>query len=201
MTQAPRRSKEDLRQKRTRRLLVQALISLLEEQSFASLSVVDICQRAMVHRTTFYAHFEDKQALLHYAIESILQEFEISASSPSLSPHDFFLSVAHSALVFLSQHRSLFQVGLGAQEHFGAPALESTLSQRISQRMSQHLTQPSFQTVLGGLDPEITAHFYAGAMVSLVYWWVEHDMPVTEEVLVRHLDRFLPGRSGCMEEG
>lgn len=197
MTQTIRRSKEDLRQKRTRHLLVQALVALLEEQSFSSLSVVDICQRAMVHRTTFYAHFEDKQALLHYTIESILQEFEISAASPSLSPHDFFLAVAHSALVFLSQHRSLFQVGLGTQDHFGALALESTLSQR----MSQHLTQPSFQGILGDLNPEITAHFYAGVMASLVYWWVEHNMPVTEEVLVRHLDHFLPGRSICAEKG
>ena len=115
MTQTICCPKEDLRQKRTRHLLVQALVALLEERSFSSLSVVDICQRAMVHRTTFYAHFEDKQALLRYAIESILQKFEILAASPSLSPHNFFLAVAHSALVFLSQHRSLFQVGLGTQ--------------------------------------------------------------------------------------
>ena len=38
-------------------------------------------------------------------------------------------------------------------------------------------------------------------MASLVYWWVEHNMPVTEEVLVRHLDHFLPGRSICAEKG
>ncbi len=197
MTQTICCPKEDLRQKRTRHLLVQALVALLEERSFSSLSVVDICQRAMVHRTTFYAHFEDKQALLRYAIESIIQKFEILAASPSLSPHNFFLAVAHSALVFLSQPRSRCQVGLGTQDHFGALALESTLSQR----MAQHLTQPSFQAVLGDLNPEITAHFYAGAMASLVYWWVEHNMPVTEEVLVHHLDCFLPGRSVCVEKG
>lgn len=43
----------DLRQKKTRRLLVEALAQLLTERPFQELSVVDICRRAMVHRTTF----------------------------------------------------------------------------------------------------------------------------------------------------
>ena len=50
----------DLRQRKTRKLLVEALAQLLEEKSFQELSVTDICRRAMVHRTTFYAHFNDK---------------------------------------------------------------------------------------------------------------------------------------------
>ena len=59
--------REDLRQRRTRKLLADALLSLLEERPLSEISVVDICQRAMVHRTTFYAHFDDKLALLRYA--------------------------------------------------------------------------------------------------------------------------------------
>ena len=61
----------DLRQKKTRRLLVEALAQLLTERPFQELSVVDICRRAMVHRTTFYAHFNDKQELLHYLLEGL----------------------------------------------------------------------------------------------------------------------------------
>ena len=64
----------DLRQKKTRRLLVEALAQLLTERPFQELSVVDICRRAMVHRTTFYAHFNDKQELLHYLLEGLEQE-------------------------------------------------------------------------------------------------------------------------------
>ena len=42
----------DLRQRKTRRLLVEALAQLLVEKPFQELSVVDICGRAMVHRPT-----------------------------------------------------------------------------------------------------------------------------------------------------
>ena len=43
----------DLRQRKTRRQLTEALSQLLEERPFADISVVDLCERAMVHRTTF----------------------------------------------------------------------------------------------------------------------------------------------------
>ena len=43
----------DLRQRKTRKLLVEALAHLMEEKPFPDISVVDICGRAMVHRTTF----------------------------------------------------------------------------------------------------------------------------------------------------
>ena len=64
----------DLRQRKTRKLLVDALAQLLEEHSFQELSVTDICRRAMVHRTTFYAHFNDKQELLRYLLHGLERE-------------------------------------------------------------------------------------------------------------------------------
>ncbi len=71
----------DPRVKRTRQLLLQAFMALLEEkQNIHSISVQDIAERATVNRATFYAHFEDKYALLenwmrakfHRALESQL---------------------------------------------------------------------------------------------------------------------------------
>ena len=64
MSERTRKSgKEDLRQRRSKRHLSEALVSLMEERPLREISVVDICERAMVHRTTFYAHFEDKNDL------------------------------------------------------------------------------------------------------------------------------------------
>ncbi|HTK09319.1 MAG TPA: TetR/AcrR family transcriptional regulator [Ktedonobacteraceae bacterium] len=55
----------DPRVKRTRQLLLQAFMALLEErQHIHSISVQDVTERATVNRATFYAHFEDKYALL-----------------------------------------------------------------------------------------------------------------------------------------
>jgi AcrR family transcriptional regulator len=59
----------DPRVRRTRKLLQDALRSLLREKRFANLSVAEIAARATINRNTFYAHYDDKFALL----ESVLR--------------------------------------------------------------------------------------------------------------------------------
>ncbi|MEM7029325.1 MAG: TetR/AcrR family transcriptional regulator [Chloroflexota bacterium] len=60
--------KVDLRVKRTRHFLIQAFEALLEEKGLQALTVRDITERAMVNRSTFYDHFDDKYDLFGYII-------------------------------------------------------------------------------------------------------------------------------------
>ncbi len=62
----------DPRVKRTRRLLRQAFTELLAAKDFDAITVQDITDRAEVNRATFYAHFEDKFALLDYHVQESL---------------------------------------------------------------------------------------------------------------------------------
>jgi AcrR family transcriptional regulator len=54
----------DPRIRRTRQLLQDALRNLLTKKEFDKISVQDITEAATVNRATFYAHYEDKFALL-----------------------------------------------------------------------------------------------------------------------------------------
>jgi AcrR family transcriptional regulator len=54
----------DPRIRRTRQLLQAALRKLLELKEFDKISVQDITESATLNRATFYAHYEDKFALL-----------------------------------------------------------------------------------------------------------------------------------------
>lgn len=86
---------EDLRVKRTRKLLYNALLDLMEKQPFENITVKQICDLAMVHRTTFYTHFQDKFDLLSRAMQQIADEefkgpFD-AAFSPSDNFREFFL--------------------------------------------------------------------------------------------------------------
>ena len=64
----------DPRVKRTRKLLHEALLSLLAEKSFETISVQDLAERAGVNRVTFYDHFNDKFALLEDLIGESFRE-------------------------------------------------------------------------------------------------------------------------------
>jgi len=69
--------KLDPRVKRTRQMLEKAFHEAIHENGFQSVSVQDIAERAGVNRATFYAHFEDKYALLDHSIRlGFRQELE-----------------------------------------------------------------------------------------------------------------------------
>ena len=68
---------QDPRVRRTRQLIEQSFDELLAEKNFDSITVQDVTERAQINRATFYAHFEDKYALLDHSIrQKFLQEIE-----------------------------------------------------------------------------------------------------------------------------
>lgn len=68
------KEKTDPRIRRTRGYIQEAFRLLLEEKSFKSITVREITERAEVNRATFYAHYEDKFALLHETLQAIFRE-------------------------------------------------------------------------------------------------------------------------------
>ncbi|MGQ0422131.1 TetR/AcrR family transcriptional regulator, partial [Bacillus sp. HC-Mk] len=70
-TKSPTSGKVDLRIRRTHKLLWDSLFELMTQskQKYSTITINQICDRAMVHRTTFYKHFEDKDALLTFGFK------------------------------------------------------------------------------------------------------------------------------------
>ena len=173
-------SKEDLRQRRTKKLLTEALLSLMEEQPFSEISVVDICQRAMVHRTTFYAHFEDKYALLRYAVARLYRAFESTAEDLRANPRSYFLSVFQSALSFVRTHNGLYRSAVSSGS-VDIQTLEDLVAEQLLSRFPADETNPA--------RAEITAHFYAGGFLAIVRWWLEQGTDLPEEALLQLMDQ------------
>ncbi len=169
---------EDLRQRRTKKHLMNALVELMEERPFAELSVVDICERAMVHRTTFYAHFTDKEDLLRYVIAELWRAF--SAGEPAGEPapeRRYFLTTFQNALQFIRAHKKLYLSGLAG----GGPALRM-LEDFVAEELLSRMEAPD----------EAAAHFYVGGILSLIRWWLEGDAPLEDGDLLRKLEEMLP---------
>ena len=188
--------KEDLRQRRSKRHLSEALVSLMEERPLREISVVDICERAMVHRTTFYAHFEDKNDLLQYVLSELMEKLaqvqEETVRKRGL--REGLLTELRMTLELFRKHKRLL---LGGALQGNAKAwnqVESTLAEAVEKLIRE---ESSLNFLNGGpYEAEAAGRFYAGALLGLVSWWAEKDMPVTEEQLVQTVDKLLP----AMEE-
>lgn len=174
---------EDLRQRRTKALLVRALLELMEERPFHELSVVDICDRAMVHRTTFYAHFEDKTALLRYAVLQMQREFQASVADQAGGTRGYFLAMVRAALEFVREHKKLYLSGLAGGGH-ELRMLEDVVAGELLERDESAKTDPC--------RAQAASHFFAGAVLSTIRWWLESDTPVDDDTLVGYVERFIP---------
>lgn len=63
--------KKDLRIIKTRKALYQAFLKLMKSKPFEQIKVSDICNEALVNRSTFYDHYTDKYDLLEEYINSL----------------------------------------------------------------------------------------------------------------------------------
>jgi AcrR family transcriptional regulator len=66
----------DRRVRRTQEALREALVSLILEQGYEATTVGEIADRADVGRSTFYAHFADKEELLLRGLEELHNTLE-----------------------------------------------------------------------------------------------------------------------------
>lgn len=103
---AARSPRVDPRVTRTRKLIRDALASLLAEKNFESISVQHIAERATVNRATFYAHFTDKFALLDAMIREdfaghLAQGDPLNASETGAS----LRAVGKNTFAFVDLHR------------------------------------------------------------------------------------------------
>ena len=67
--------KTDLRIQKTYLALQNAFEALLEEKRFEELTVNELCDKAMIRRTTFYKHFADKYEFFAFYIREMVSTF------------------------------------------------------------------------------------------------------------------------------
>lgn len=73
----------DPRVERSRRAIWEALLSLSLEMGFHNVTVAQIARRARIDRSTFYAHFPDKQAVVREELARLLRDLRARQETPT----------------------------------------------------------------------------------------------------------------------
>lgn len=174
---------DDLRVRRTRKMLQEALIELTVEKGFAAVTVRDITERAMVNRSTFYRHYVDKYDLLEQYMTSLgemVGDAAVAAekASPTTSekvPSGLLVLVKH-----VQEYADFYRIMLGQN---GDPLF--TLRFR---KMSEDRFRYVFALLGGETDPnappiDMKLHYISCAAVGAILWWLENDQPCAPEQL------------------
>ena len=171
---APPKKKTDARVQRTRDALGDALIALRQEKPFDTITVQDVLDRAHVGRSTFYSHYSDKDDLLMSDAEEFFE-----ALSTALSTHG-----DKSDRVF--PVKEFFAHLSDVQPFFRALVARGHFARGIERRLREI---PRAKTI-PAKDLPALAFAHAGALLSLVTWWIDRGMresPVEMDELFHRL--------------
>jgi AcrR family transcriptional regulator len=176
---------EDLRVRRTRKLLTQVLIEGTMEKGFAALTVRDITRRAMVNRSTFYRHYLDKYDLLEQHLNEIYEVLE-EGGIIGEGRHEGIIELFKQ----IQQFPDFYRVVLGAQA-------DAFLSQRFRQQTQQRVLAYFHQTFPEAASdpdtPPLDLKFttIASAGCSALGWWLEQERPSTPEQFAHWLQQLI----------
>ena len=159
----------DRRALRTRRSLHQALLQLIFERDYDEISVADIAEAANVGRSTFYAHFTDKDDLLRSGTDHLRAILfaehnsdiagETQAERRPLGFSRFMTGHLHEQLEL---YRALMRGRAGS-------IMLGQIRQFLSEIVRKELTASSANKAA----PEITVQFVVGAYMSVLTWWLD----------------------------
>jgi AcrR family transcriptional regulator len=165
-------AEDERRVRRTRRALREALIGLILEKGYERITVQEILDRADVVRSTFYAHYRDKESLLLSCFEDMLQQLRLMIAETA--PGTPLSDLSRPALLLYEHagsNRRVFQALCG---RLGGNQVIRHLHRLISDLLRDHLKS---QLVGSEVPAELVADFYANAMLDLLGWWIDRGFP------------------------
>jgi AcrR family transcriptional regulator len=157
--------KNDRRSQRTRQALSNALVELIQEKDYSTITVNDIIERANVGRSTFYAHYQTKDDLLLDQMDRVIELLSQDSAHPEEFP--YFPSLGFLQHVG-GDHYELYKALVWGP---GMDLITRHLQKSLSQRVEQGLQN-------SGRDFEVPlpllANFVTGSFLNLLKWWLEN---------------------------
>jgi AcrR family transcriptional regulator len=170
----------DPRVKRTRKLLQQAFMELMEEKDMASISIGEITDRATVNRATFYAHFPDKYALLDSIVRELFQQ-RLAQHLPPVPVWNVgsLRGLVRTTFDFLGEFHDKCQHG---DSQFD-PLMERAVQQELAEVLLRWLKQTKVAGLRPGLRLELVASVVSWAIFGpAVQWGRDARTPSVEEM-------------------
>ncbi len=173
----------NLRVRRTKILLREALIALVEERGFEALTIGELTERAMVSRAAFYRTYQDKYDLVEQIFEEAMDALlravgELGQAHPAEIWVQFFEHIA--------QYERLYRALLGRK---GSPwfvmKMRAALSDLVKERgrppHGPEMSELSVHTFSDTFVPDLVSAMF----VETITWWLEQGRPYTPKEIAR----------------
>ncbi len=183
--------KIDLRIIKTKNILYQTLIELMQKIPFEEIKVTDICEKALINRSTFYAHFSDKYELLSSYIDTLKEslEEELKKNQNIHNTKEYYLEMLRLFFNHVDEKRLVYQaISKTNKNSIMMDMIYDTFKKEIIHEFEQADSQ-------GQIPNNFVATFYIGAVYSVSMEWLAGNFSYSKKELIQYLDVLLPDHS------
>ena len=166
-----KQEKQDRRSLRTRHLVSAAMLELMREKRYDAITVQDLLNRSGIGRSTFYAHFFDKEDVLKCVSEQMLETFR-----HHLSLRQVEQKIVPSLELFehAQENSQFFQAMVRGH---GAEVLWETVLALLSRNIERTLATTFAEKNSLSVPLTVVSQYLAGSFLNLLRWWIEAEMP------------------------
>jgi AcrR family transcriptional regulator len=170
-----RQDRTDRRSQRTRQLLSHGLIELLEIKRYNSITVQEIADRANVGRSTFYAHFTDKDDLFVAGVRRMVHGLDKTGPAQPLFPS---LALLHHVGANYDLHSMLVKGG-------GLALFLNTLQEELTVIFTERLTTRVPPSATPSVPLPLLAAMITSMLITAVRSWLDSKLSEPAEAIDR----------------
>lgn len=181
--------KEDLRVTKTKKLLYETLINLMEEKSFEEIKVSDICKKALINRSTFYSHYSDKYELFMELINALkLSLFNsLNTNENNVNTREYFIELINILLNHIDDKKNIYYSILINNRN---SIITDIILDVVSKDINNRITNDKIST--NNIPTEIVSKFYLGAVISIGIEYLESKNKYSKEDMIKYIDKLIP---------
>ena len=178
--------KKDLRVIKTKKMIYTALVELMKEKTFEEIKVSDICEKALINRSTFYAHYEDKYELLVDFIKDLKDEFSQKLeNNKALNIKEYYLELIKIFLNHVEDKKDIYSsIMIHNRNSIMMDILLSAINDDILKRISK-------ENFTDGIPAEIIAKFYVGGVLNLGFEYLNSNGKYSKEDIISYIDKLI----------
>ena len=183
----------DLRTKKTKKLLREALESLLRDKSLDDITVKEICEHASINRVTFYDHYFNKEELHNEIISQIehdiIKEFKKDNSLYYLDKN--YKKILQKLVDYFDNNRKHFNVFLSNPKN--RLLFTSQLHKYFMKYLRKGIKVNDNKIDKKEIDNQILikSQFISGALIYSFSWWLKDGFDISKEEFLKHICNLL----------
>lgn len=184
----------DRRIRKSKQALTAALVELLQQKEFRSISITDIVAVADVNRGTFYKHYTYKEDLLDDLVENVIADLQDSYEEPYRHVTTLIIQelVASAVKIFdhVYKHRSFYQLISNSN---ALPGFQQRLCKELQNLSLQDYRNKEARNLIIelGINPELYSSYQAYAIWGLIVAWIENDFQHSTHYMSEQLLKIL----------